>query len=74
MTRPSPMYPVKNAQGQVVEFRLYPQVRLAICLSEHLLRLERQFGLTPSARADLAIPKINPDENRGKGRFFKKPG
>ena len=32
--------------------------------------LMAQFGLTPSARANLAIERKNPDENRGKKRFF----
>jgi len=47
-------------------------VTLSIKLSAHLLKLEREFGLTPSARAGLAKPKDNPHENRGKNRFFQK--
>ena len=43
----------------------------AIRLADQLLKLEREFGLTPSARAGLARPKDNPNENRGKDRFFK---
>ena len=35
-------------------------------------KLSKDFGLTPSARAGLAIERKNPDENRGKSRFFKK--
>lgn len=35
-------------------------------------RLAAQFGLTPSSRAGLANPKENPQENRGKDRFFKR--
>lgn len=54
-----------------------PQVKRSERLASQLLALERQFGLTPSARADLAVPVQNPDENRGKdrdkGRFFGKP-
>lgn len=33
-------------------------------------RLMPHFGLSPSARAGLATVKPNPDENRGKNRFF----
>jgi len=33
-------------------------------------KLAREFGLTPAARANLAFEKENPDENRGKARFF----
>lgn len=42
----------------------------SIRVSIHLLKLEREFGLTPSARAGLAKPKENANENRGKARFF----
>jgi P27 family predicted phage terminase small subunit len=48
-------YPVKNAAGQVEAFKMFPQVRIATALSEQLLKLELQFGLTPSARARLAM-------------------
>ena len=40
-------------------------------LSAALIRLEKEFGLTPAARAGLAVEKADPQENRGKGRFFK---
>ena len=46
---------------------------LSLKLAAALLRLEREFGLTPSARAGLAVPKDDDSENRGKrdkGRFF----
>lgn len=33
-------------------------------------RLAKQFGLTPSARAGMAVEQPNPEENRGKNRFF----
>jgi len=64
---------IKNASGQVTEIKEPPQVARSIRLADQLLRLEQQFGLTPSARAGLAKPKDNPDENRGrsKERFFK---
>ena len=65
------VYPVKDKNGQVVDFRQYPQVNLAMKLGADVLRLGREFGLTSSARASLAIEKpANPDENRGKKRFF----
>ena len=37
-------HPVENAKGEVVGVRPYPQLRLALQVSEHLLRLESQFG------------------------------
>jgi P27 family predicted phage terminase small subunit len=57
-----------------VGLKLHPMALYALRLSETLLRLERQFGLTPSARAGLAVTKAsNPLENRGKSlqRHFK---
>lgn len=40
-------------------------------IADRLLKLEQQFGLTPSARAGLATRKESePTENRGKSRFF----
>jgi len=35
-------------------------------------RLMERFGLTPAARAGMAISTSKPDENRGKTRFFGK--
>jgi len=61
--------------GEVAESesgsRARPEASLSLKIAAELLRLEGQFGLTPSARAGLARPKENPRENRGKGRFFK---
>ena len=47
-------HPTKNGKGEVTGVKLYPQSRLMLQVSEHLLRLEQQFGLTPAARANLA--------------------
>ena len=49
-------HPIRNRKGEVTGVKAYPQVRLALQTSEHLLRLEQQFGLTPSARASLSVP------------------
>ncbi|MEJ2202936.1 MAG: phage terminase small subunit P27 family [Gemmatimonadota bacterium] len=46
-------HPVKDRQGNVVGVKPYPQLRLALQVSEHLLRLEQRFGMTPAARARL---------------------
>jgi P27 family predicted phage terminase small subunit len=53
-------HPVKNAKGEVVGVRPYPQLRLALQVSEHLLRLENQFGMTPAARARLVVEPLLP--------------
>jgi len=39
-------------------------------LNDKLRMLEQQFGLTPAARANLAVEKSDASENRGKDRFF----
>jgi P27 family predicted phage terminase small subunit len=38
-------------------------------LNDKIRMLEQQFGLTPAARANLAVEKKDPDENRGKRHF-----
>jgi len=60
------IYPDKDSRGRIVGTKEYPQVARAVRLSGELLRLEREFGLTPSARAGLATERSDPDENRGK--------
>ena len=57
-------YGMVDATGNTI-IKAYLQVNLSIKLSEVLLRLEREFGLTPSARASLGAvenPGINKDK------------
>ena len=69
-------YPDRDKDGNVIGVKPWPEVNLAIKLSEVLLRLEREFGLTPSARATLGSvgnPGINKDKaakyfNRGRNK------
>lgn len=64
--------PVKDESGQVVGMKEFPQVGRASRLADQLLKLEQQFGMTPSARASLAIERPNKNQdNDGKARFFK---
>lgn len=67
------LYPVKDEAGNVVRFKQYPQVSTAMKLADQALRLEQQFGLTPSARAGLDAP-IKPKDTDGKSRFFPSAG
>lgn len=60
-------YPVYSEGGDVLETKQYPQVRQANILAGILLRIEKEFGLTPAARADLSVQRGDPQENRGKG-------
>lgn len=52
---------------QVSTTRMEGQLNVLLKLTPVLIRLEREFGLTPSARAGLSIETVNPRENRGKG-------
>lgn len=71
-------YPVKkvvrgkDGRDKVVGIgmRAYPQVKIAHDLADQLLRLEQQFGLTPSARTRIAVDKHEVKD--GKARFFER--
>lgn len=43
----------KDGDGEVLSFFTNPAVRLCLDLTEKLLRIEREFGLTPAARVGL---------------------
>ena len=49
-----------------------PIVGMAQKYSDQLLRLEQEFGLTPSARSGMSVP--NPVGKSKKSRFFEKLG
>ena len=65
------VYPEKNEKGEVIGVKEYPQVGKSIRLAEMLLRLEKQFGLNPAARAGLGTVREPPDPNDPKARFFE---
>ncbi len=70
-------YTVKDKADKVMAIRLLPQAYLVITLSRELLQLEREFGMTPSARAsiaDLMQSGSEQPEPEGKGRFFDHAG
>lgn len=52
-------YPQKDAKGEVIAVRAFPQTKLLLELNDRLLKAEREFGLTPSARTRLEV--IGPD-------------
>lgn len=54
------VYPVLNEEGKPVAFRAFPQVGIVSDLGTALLRIEQEFGLTPSARS-----RVHVSENRG---------
>lgn len=49
------VYVVKNSKGEVHRFQPYPQAIDYKHLLPMILRLEQEFGLTPSSRAGLSI-------------------
>lgn len=53
MRRHGETYPIKDSDGKVKCFAPFPQVTIEKSARSDLLRLEREFGLTPSARAGL---------------------
>lgn len=46
----------KTVKGTLRSYRPFPQVKVMMDLSNNLMRLEREFGLTPSARASWGNP------------------
>ena len=62
---------IKDAKTGVYEVRAFPQVAILTKLESALSRLEQNFGLTPSARANLAITP-NKGAAQGRNRFFAK--
>ena len=60
-------YPIKNADGSLKYVQQFPQVSISSKLSASLLRIEQEFGLTPSARAGLSVtpqPTADPKQSR----------
>lgn len=56
-------YPILDRAGKPRGFMSFPQARRELELADRLLRIEQQFGLTPSARARLqTLPEPVKDE------------
>jgi len=72
-------YPVRDDEGQVIRMKEYPEVKIMSALSKDLLAIEREFGMSPSARSRVEVAEAvrrqaqaevrsGPD----KSRFFNK--
>ena len=63
----------KSIHGKI-EMKIYPQAKLMTIWSVDLLRMEHEFGMTPSARASFGLDRANVlkkgQEPEGKERFF----
>jgi P27 family predicted phage terminase small subunit len=66
--------PIKNAKDKVIGMRIAPYARMMVTLSTELLKIEREFGMTPSARASFGIEREGGgqahEDPQGKSRFF----
>jgi len=66
-------YPVKNEEGQIVGSKPFPEVAMADKLHDTLLRIEKEYGLTPSSRSRITTGKIidvPQPKTKDKSRFF----
>lgn len=63
-------YPLLTNEGAVRCLQQYPEVAVVNKLSVLLLRLEQEYGLTPSARTRIHVAVSAPPDD-GKSRFFK---
>ena len=54
----------------ILQIKRFPQTVIADSLATQLLRIEQQFGLTPSARVGLCVKPKDDDAADGKKRFF----
>lgn len=43
----------RDASGEIKDMKMLPQLRTMLEISNHLLRIEQHFGLTPSTRGDI---------------------
>lgn len=57
-------YPMRNSKNEIIQINTFPQVHLILSYGRALLDLEREFGLTPSARARMGIERLS-NENKG---------
>jgi P27 family predicted phage terminase small subunit len=65
------MYPLRGEDGGVKCFQQWPQVAIAHRLALQLVKLEQEFGLTPSARARIQLtPRQMEPARNDKSRFF----
>jgi P27 family predicted phage terminase small subunit len=62
-------FPVRDKDGNLKGVQLLPQANLLNTLGPQLLKLEQEFGLTPSSRAGIKLEKQQ-IEDKAKQKFF----
>ncbi len=65
------VYPIKDKDGAIVDFKQYPQVNTAIKLGAQLDAIEKQFGMNPSARASLNLSATPPSPENAAQRLVR---
>lgn len=61
-------FPIKDDKGKLKYLQQLPQVAIASKLAQSLMRLDQEFGMTPSSRTRIGV-EIKPEPNE-KSRFF----
>ena len=64
-------FPIKDADGKVKCFQRFPQATTYAEMHQMMLRIEQEFGLTPAARARLAVTPPTPITTDTKERYFR---
>jgi len=63
------VYPILGDDGKIKCMQQFPQVSIAAKLQQALLRLQQEFGMTPSSRSGLAVPLSGRQELDDLDRF-----
>lgn len=61
--------PVRNADGEVIDYKDRPEVARVMKLDERLSRLETKYGLTPSDRVGLKSSPVTMHENERSNKY-----
>lgn len=62
-------FPIRDSSGTLKGVALLPQAKLLNTLAPLLLKMEQEFGLTPSSRASIQLDKTQ-HEDKTKQKFF----
>ena len=66
------VYTTKYETGKTKGIRQFPQVAQYHQFGQTLLRLEQEFGMTPSSRSRISAPTDNGQNEKNTERFFAK--
>lgn len=70
MNKPMQTYPIRDRSGQVIGSKAFPETKMAVQLSDQLLKIERELGLTPSSRTMVKTIDAPQLPKKSKSRFF----